>query len=78
VDFDCELFPLHINDAMWAPGGTFSVAFDLELQLLAANTPAQILAVIEVSSAPAQSTPAPVAEIGKSCGYLLAPINDAM
>ncbi len=74
VDFERELFLLHINDAMWAPGGTFSVAFDLELQLLAANTRAQILAVIEVGSAPAQTTPAPVAENLENIVWQPAPV----
>jgi hypothetical protein len=62
LDFERELFLLHINEAMWKPGAICSVAFDLELQLLAANTRAQLLAVIEVGSAPGQTTPAPVAE----------------
>jgi hypothetical protein len=42
--------------------GMIAVQFDLELQLLAATTSAQLLAVIEVGSAPGQSAPAPVAE----------------
>ena len=73
-DFERELFLLHINDAMWAPGGNFSVTFDLELQLLAANTRAQILAVIEVGSAPAQTTPAPVAENLENIVWQPAPV----
>ena len=74
VDFERELFLLHINDAMWAPGGNFSVSFDLELQLLAANTRAQILAVIEVGSAPAQTTPAPVADNLENIVWQPAPV----
>ena len=62
LDFERELFLLHINDAMWQPGGRFAVEFDLELQLFVANTRAQFLLVIEVGSAPGQATPAPVAE----------------
>lgn len=62
LDFERELFLLHINEAMWQPGGRFSVEFDLELQLLLANTRTQFLLVIEAGTAPGQDTPAPVGE----------------
>jgi hypothetical protein len=62
VDFERELFLVPMNEAMWQPGGAFSVVFDLELQLLLANTRAQYLVVIEAGTAPGQTTPAPVAE----------------
>jgi hypothetical protein len=74
MDFERELFLIHINDAMWKPGSSFSVQFDLELQLLAANTRAQMLAVIEVGSAPGQATPAPVAENLENIVWLPAPV----
>ncbi len=62
LDFERELFLLHINEAMWQPDGRFSVEFDLELQLFLANTRAQFLVVIEAGTAPGQSTPSPVSE----------------
>jgi hypothetical protein len=62
LDFERELFLLHINEAMWQPDGRFSVEFDLELQLFLANTRAQFLLVIEAGTAPGQATPAPVGE----------------
>ncbi len=74
MDFERELFLIHINDAMWKPGSSFSVQFDLELQLLAANTRAQMLAVIEVGSAPGQTTPAPVAENLENIVWLPTPV----
>ncbi len=74
LDFERELFLLHINDAMWKPGGNFAVQFDLELQLLAANTRAQMLVVIEVGSAPGQTTPAPVAENLENIVWQSAPV----
>ena len=62
LDFERELFLLHINEAMWQPDGRFSVEFDLELQLFLANTRAQFLLVIEAGTAPGQDTQAPVSE----------------
>ena len=62
VDFERELFLLHINEAMWQADGRFSVEFDLELQLFVANTRAQFLVVIEAGTAPGQGTPSPVSE----------------
>lgn len=62
LDFERELFLLHINEAMWQPDGRFAVEFDLELQLFLANTRAQFLLVIESGTAPGQDTPAPVSE----------------
>ncbi len=62
LDFERELFLLHINEAMWQPDGRFAVEFDLELQLFVANTRAQFLLVIEAGSAPGRQTPAPVSE----------------
>ncbi len=62
LDFERELFLLHINEAMWQPDGRFSVEFDLELQLFVANTRAQFLVVIEAGTAPGQGTPSPVSE----------------
>ena len=62
LDFERELFLLHINEAMWQPDGRFSVEFDLELQLFVANTRAQFLLVIEAGTAPGQTVPAPVSE----------------
>ena len=62
LDFERELFLLHINEAMWQPDGRFAVEFDLELQLFLANTRAQFLVVIEAGTAPGQSTPTPVSE----------------
>ena len=62
LDFERELFLLHINEAMWQPDGRFAVEFDLELQLFLANTRAQFLLVIEAGTAPGQDTPAPVSE----------------
>jgi len=62
LDFERELFLLHINEAMWQPDGRFSVEFDLELQLFVANTRAQFIVVIEAGTAPGQGTPSPVSE----------------
>ena len=62
LDFERELFLLHINEAMWQADGRFSVEFDLELQLFVANTRAQFLVVIEAGTAPGQGTPSPVSE----------------
>ncbi len=62
LDFERELFLLHINEAMWQPDGRFAVEFDLELQLFVANTRAQFLVVIEAGTAPGQGTPSPVSE----------------
>jgi hypothetical protein len=62
VDFERELFLLHINEAMWQPGERFTVEFDLELQLINANTRTQHLIAIETGAAPGQTTPAPVGE----------------
>ena len=62
LDFERELFLLHINEAMWQADGRFSVEFDLELQLFVANTRAQFLIVIEAGTAPGQGTPSPVSE----------------
>jgi hypothetical protein len=62
LDFERELFLLHINEAMWQPDGRFAVEFDLELQLFLANTRSQFLLVIEAGTAPGQDTPAPVSE----------------
>jgi len=62
LDFERELFLLHINEAMWQPDGRFSVEFDLDLQLFVAITRAQFLVVIEAGTAPGQGTPSPVSE----------------
>ena len=60
TDFERELFLIHVSEAMWQPGETFAVSFELHLQLVAANTRGQYVLVIETGNAPGQTTPSPV------------------
>lgn len=62
VDFERELFMLHINEQMLRAGTAFSMEFKLALKLFNATTRAQYLLRIDVGSAPGQSTPAPTGE----------------
>lgn len=62
VDFERELFMLHINDQMLRAGTAFSLDFKLALKLFNATTRAQYLLRIDVGSAPGQSEPAPTGE----------------
>ena len=58
--FEKPLFSFEINSAMFPAGSTFQLAFSLALQLLAANTRAQYIVVIETGSLPEDTAPAPV------------------
>jgi hypothetical protein len=60
TDFERELFMLHINVQQLRAGGVFTIEFEVELQLFKSLTSAQYLLVIEVGTAPGQTTPAPV------------------
>jgi hypothetical protein len=62
LDFERELFMLHINDQMLRAGTKFTLEFKLALRLFNATTRAQYLLRIDVGTAPGQSTPAPVGE----------------
>lgn len=62
VDFERELFMLHINDQMLRAGTAFSLDFKLALKLFNATTRAQYLLRIDVGSAPGQTVPAPTGE----------------
>ena len=62
TDFERELFLFAINEQMLRPGQSFTLDFDIALQLLQANTRGQYLIVIELGSVPGQLTPAPTAE----------------
>ena len=62
LDFEKELFMLHINDQMLRAGTTFTVDFKLALRLFNATSRAQYLLRIDVGSAPGQSSPSPVGE----------------
>lgn len=62
TDFERELFLLAVNEQMLRAGQSFTLEFDIALQLLQANTRGQYLIVIELGSAPGQLTPAPTAE----------------
>ena len=62
VDFERELFMLHINEQMLRAGTAFSLEFKLALKLFNATTRAQYLLRIDVGSAPGQTYPAPTGE----------------
>jgi len=62
LDFEKELFMLHINDQMLRAGSKFSLEFKLALRLFNATTRAQYLLRIDVGSAPGQNAPAPTGE----------------
>jgi hypothetical protein len=67
TDFERELFLFHVNEQMLRAGQALTLEFDLALQLLQATgapheTRGQYLLVIELGSAPSQTTPAPTAE----------------
>ena len=62
LDFEKELFMLHINDQMLRAGAKFTLEFKLALRLFNSTTRAQYLLRIDVGSAPGQSTPSPTGE----------------
>ncbi len=62
LDFEKELFMLHINDQMLRAGTAFTLEFKLALRLFNATSRAQYLMRIDVGSATGQSSPAPTGE----------------
>jgi hypothetical protein len=57
-----EIFILSINDSQLRAGRLLTVQFDLALGLLANNSRAQVLLVLEAGTVPTQTTPATTAE----------------
>lgn len=57
-DFERELYFLAMDDRWLRLGDALTVTWDLELQLLNANSKAQYLAAIEIGDVPQQSSPA--------------------
>jgi hypothetical protein len=74
TDFERELFMLHINEQQLRAGGMFTLEFEIELQLFKSLTSAQYLLVIEVGSAPGQSTPTPVGINLQDITWLATPV----
>jgi len=74
LDFEKELFMLHINDQMLRAGSKFSLEFKLALRLFTATTRAQYLLRIDVGSAPGQSTPSPTGENLENVTWVAAPL----
>nr|HRJ74007.1 hypothetical protein [Terrimicrobiaceae bacterium] len=74
LDFEKELFMLHINDQMLRAGSKFSLEFKLALRLFNASTRAQYLLRIDVGSAPGQITPSPTGENLENVTWVAAPL----
>lgn len=74
TDLERDLFVLHFNEKQWRAGGRIQIAFDLELQLMRANTRAQMVVVIEAGSAPKQTAPAPTGDNLENIVWAASPI----
>ena len=66
--------PLYINEQQLRAGGTFTLEFDIELQMVNATTHAQYLLVIETGSAPSQDTPTPTGTNLQDVIWLATPV----
>jgi hypothetical protein len=74
IDFERELFMLHISEQMLRAGTRFSLEFELALRLFNATTRAQYLLRLDVGSAPGQSDPAPTGENLADVTWLSTPL----
>jgi hypothetical protein len=74
TDFERELFMLHINEQQLRAGGTFTVEFDIELQLINSITRGQYLFVVEVGSAPGEAAPAPTGTNLQDVTWIATPV----
>lgn len=74
LEFDRELFMVHISEQMLRAGQAFSFEGTLSLALLKANTRGQVLLLVEVGVAPGDTVPAPTAPNLQDITWLATPL----
>lgn len=74
MDFERELFMLHVNDQMLRVGSAFILDFKIAIRLLNSVSRAQYVLKIDVGSAPKDTSPSPTGDNLKNIVWLTEPI----